>query len=334
MTDRKTDAGLTAVQRVDMITRHMDVVADLVNRRYVEHKAWFQCPAPSQVNAGLRSAAAGDTEAAVLRYKGFRYQARASAPGDLLAVVALHGNGSFTQARDQACFTRGDAILLPDDQPFRADMNDCVFALISIPSRLAGELAEEHTGLPAAGLRFTSMTPLNTAARTSWAQTAAFICRQILDAPQAGLSLIVAQEMTRLAAATILHAFPNTTMTAAGGSRPLRLPPATTRRAAAYIEACAAQPLTIPQIAERAGVTPRALQYAFRRHYDTTITGYLRQTRLDRAHQELKAADPLVGDTVAAVAHRWGWANPASFAAAYRRRYGISPSTTLRALPR
>ena len=83
-------------------------------------------------------------------------------------------------------------------------------------------------------------------------------------------------------------------------------------------------------MAEAAGVTGRALQMAFMRHYDTTPTGYLRRVRLERAHRELKDADPAVGVTVAAIARRWGWANPSHFAAAYRQVYGEFPRHTLR----
>jgi len=33
---------------------------------------------------------------------------------------------------------------------------------------------------------------------------------------------------------------------------------------------------------------------------------------------------------VADVAHRWGWTNPPSFVLAYRQRFGVLPSSTLR----
>ena len=45
---------------------------------------------------------------------------------------------------------------------------------------------------------------------------------------------------------------------------------------------------------------------------------------------KVKAADPITGATVAEIARQWGWANPAHFATAYRKRYGIAPSHTLR----
>jgi len=36
------------------------------------------------------------------------------------------------------------------------------------------------------------------------------------------------------------------------------------------------------------------------------------------------------GDTVAAIAARWGFAHPGRFAAAYQQQYGTTPATTLR----
>lgn len=67
----------------------------------------------------------------------------------------------------------------------------------------------------------------------------------------------------------------------------------------------------------------RTLQYAFRRYYGTTPTGYLRRVRLERADAELRAADTASGLTVAEVAHRWGWASASQFTAAYQQRFGV-----------
>lgn len=57
---------------------------------------------------------------------------------------------------------------------------------------------------------------------------------------------------------------------------------------------------------------------------------YLRGLRLEQAHRDLEAADPVYGDTVSGIARRWGFANPSRFATAYRQAYGVHPSATLR----
>ena len=82
--------------------------------------------------------------------------------------------------------------------------------------------------------------------------------------------------------------------------------------------------------ARAAGVGPRALQLAFARHLGLSPMAYVRRVRLECAHRELQAADPTSGDTVAAIAARWGFAKPDRFAAAYRAAYGVAPIHTLR----
>ena len=76
-----------------------------------------------------------------------------------------------------------------------------------------------------------------------------------------------------------LGAFPNTIMTSSYLPGPGWVPSSAARHAAEFIETHAGQPLTLGQIATASGVTARALQYAFRRHYGTTPTGYLRRLR-------------------------------------------------------
>ena len=83
------------------------------------------------------------------------------------------------------------------------------------------------------------------------------------------------------------------------------------------------------QVAAIAGVTGRALTDAFRRHYGTTPLDYLHRVRLERAHAQLREAQPGDRLTVPGVARRWGWTSPAQFAAAYQQRFGVPPSHTL-----
>jgi len=82
-------------------------------------------------------------------------------------------------------------------------------------------------------------------------------------------------------------------------------------------------------IAEAVHVTPRAVQYMFRRHLELTPMQYLRELRMRHAHEELLAADRL-RETVGAIAARWGFAHTGRFAVQYRQTYGQSPHQTLR----
>ncbi|MFC5066032.1 AraC family transcriptional regulator [Actinomycetospora atypica] len=101
------------------------------------------------------------------------------------------------------------------------------------------------------------------------------------------------------------------------------------RRAVDVIRDDPALPFTPAGLARLAGASTRTLHDGFRRHLDTTPMAYLRLVRLQRAHAELRLAEP-GGTTVAEVAHRSGFSHVSRFSEAYRRVYGRAPSATLR----
>jgi transcriptional regulator GlxA family with amidase domain len=104
--------------------------------------------------------------------------------------------------------------------------------------------------------------------------------------------------------------------------------PRSVHRAITVMEQDPARPFTVDELAGAAGVSVRSLQQAFRRHTGRTPTEYLRNLRLTGVHGDLIEADPQVA-TVADVAQRWGLTHLGRFAAAYRARFGVNPSTTL-----
>ncbi len=105
--------------------------------------------------------------------------------------------------------------------------------------------------------------------------------------------------------------------------------PRAIRRATELIAAHAAEPLTVSDIAEAVGLSVRALQEGFRRFLDTTPTACLCETRLRQVRRELTAADPTV-TTVTETAIRWGFLHPGRFSVQYHKRFGETPSATLR----
>ncbi|MBO0676930.1 helix-turn-helix transcriptional regulator [Mycolicibacterium sp. S2-37] len=109
-----------------------------------------------------------------------------------------------------------------------------------------------------------------------------------------------------------------------GAARPPGL-----RRSVEFIHDNADGNIGLAEIAAAANLTPRAVQYMFRRHLGVTPMEYLRRVRLDLAHRDLQAANPAV-DTVNSIAGRWGFAHAGRFSVAYRRAYGTPPSATLR----
>ena len=108
-----------------------------------------------------------------------------------------------------------------------------------------------------------------------------------------------------------------------------RTQPTALRRATTFIHENAHRDITLSDIAAAVNLTPRSVQYTFRRHLGTTPLEYLRRVRLDRAHRELQAADPRV-DTVMAIAGRWGFTHAGRFSSVYKKAFGTPPSETLR----
>jgi AraC-like DNA-binding protein len=105
--------------------------------------------------------------------------------------------------------------------------------------------------------------------------------------------------------------------------------PRVVKRAIDAIENHPARPFTSIELAEIAGASVRSLQAGFHEHVGMSPMAYVREVRLERVHQELLGADPSIV-SVADVALRWGFSHLGRFAGMYRKKYGCSPSDSLR----
>ncbi|MBU3737742.1 MAG: AraC family transcriptional regulator [Rhodoferax sp.] len=114
-------------------------------------------------------------------------------------------------------------------------------------------------------------------------------------------------------------------------ARPASPEPRHLRRALDYLHAHAHENLRPAEVARVACVGPRALEAAFRRHLDQTLSGYARGLRLDRAREALREAHAAGRATsVTDVALQLGFVHMGRFAAYYRQRFGCTPSEELR----
>ena len=88
------------------------------------------------------------------------------------------------------------------------------------------------------------------------------------------------------------------------------------------MESHVADPLSLPQLAVIAGVSPRQLNRLFRDRLRISTMGYYRDLRLDVA-QRLMSHSPL---SLTEIALATGFANSAHFARVYTARFGEAPS--------
>jgi AraC-like DNA-binding protein len=99
-------------------------------------------------------------------------------------------------------------------------------------------------------------------------------------------------------------------------------------RSIEFIQARAGGPVGLVELATYCGASLRTLQILFRRELQCTITQYILKTRLERAHNLLKAAPP--GTSITGVALQCGFNHMSQFAQSYRGAFGELPSSTLR----
>jgi AraC-like DNA-binding protein len=104
--------------------------------------------------------------------------------------------------------------------------------------------------------------------------------------------------------------------------------PRDVRRAIDYIEAHLDTNLTISDIVRATGVAGRTLFKHFKDFKGVSPMGYARSARFRQVRQALLQADR--EQSVADIAARWGFAHMGRFAVEYRRRFGESPSRTLK----
>lgn len=177
-------------------------------------------------------------------------------------------------------------------------------------------------------LRFDLGMDMTRQAVRSWRNVVELLTREIDTDGGIPAEPLAMTELQRLLFSQLLLAQPNN-YSADLHREPMGSAPKVIKRAVELIEAHAAEPLTVEDVAEAVGISVRALQEGFRRFLDTTPMNQLRDVRLGHIRAELAVADP-TRTTVSEVATRWGFLHPGRFAALYRRRFGESPSATLR----
>lgn len=102
--------------------------------------------------------------------------------------------------------------------------------------------------------------------------------------------------------------------------------PGFVRRALDFMQSNLHREVSLVDIAETAGVSPRGLQRGFRDHIGEAPMKYLQRVRLERARNDITCAE--ASASVADIAGRYGFAHKGRFSAAYRAQFGELPSET------
>ncbi|HEY1570313.1 MAG TPA: AraC family transcriptional regulator [Pseudonocardiaceae bacterium] len=315
-------------------TTDLDCARNAVGRIFTDHQLELLGP-QSHLRAQMNSRRLKDTALNFLSY-GARTRIRPDRLDTFYLVqIPLSGRAEIRCGAEHIYSELGNAPVLSPTEPLLLHWSaDCAQLLARIDrsaleSRLS-DLIDEPLREP---LRFTAEMDVGTGQGLSW--------RRLLEAAVADLdgpALMVEHPL-------VAHDFEQTLMTAlllaqssnytekiqdaiddAGAGRALSR---AARIAVDWIENHPEYEHTTASLARSAGVSERTLQITFRNELDMPPTDYLRDVRLRRVHDELRAADP-GSVTVAEVAARWGFLHLGHFSARYSRKFGEPPSRTLR----
>lgn len=248
----------------------------------------------------------------------------------LLVMMPLAGTAEVCCGDEHIVSTPELASVVTPTEPLRETVHaDCDQVMVRIERTLLERTCSAHLGHDLrAPLRFRLGLDMRAAATRNWLALVNYLLTDLdTDAPALQSPLLRAQA-EHLVVTNLLLSQPHNYSEAL--RQPARAPaPGHVKRVEDYIAAHAAEPLTIADLARVAGTSSSALHAAFRDFRGTTPMQRLKQLRLERVHNELRAARP-GATSVTAVATRWGFCHMGHFTANYTRRFGEAPSATLR----
>ena len=234
------------------------------------------------------------------------------APPGLSVVLALGAPARLRWAggglRADLTLRRGDLLVVPAGLVHRVDLLDPVDALtVSASPGLAGALAPE-IGDPAA------FEP-RLGVRDRHAEAALRAVLAEVDRPGGPSRLL-----TEAAASTALLRLLRPAV--AEADAPNALPAVCVRRVADYVHAHLGRDLGVADLAAVAGLSPAHFSRLFAAATGEPPHRYVRSVRLDEAALLLRHTDRPVLDVALDV----GYGDPSAFGAAFRRRFGRSPT--------
>lgn len=304
----------------------LEEARSLVSRVMKPH-ALHQTRARERLNARMHHVALGELSLSRLRYGATVQIDPGALESFFLVQMPLAGNASITSGSQSV---QSDCDMATVLSPLEANRmcwhsgNDQVMLRISrtlLERMLAGHLGRrlEQPLRFELGFRWRESV--------AWRNLLAYLMDCARHAPDWLHHKLALTQLEQLAASILLTTHTHNYSEIPPPRRAAILP-RHVRRAQEYAKNHAHEPLTIAQIAHEAGVSERSLYAGFKEFLGTSPMHYLRDVRMDNVRNELASG---LADTVSSVALRWGFAHMGRFSREYKKRYGQTPSETLRA---
>jgi AraC-like DNA-binding protein len=328
--ERDRTARLAAFNRVS--TDDVDAAAEAVGRIFCPHELTpVRASAPDFY--ALHNCAAFDGFS--INYVAYGGSVSID-PGCLdsffLLQIPLQGSARIaTAAREVESRPGAVASLLSPTIPTQMTWDgDCGQLILLLDRRLVEQRAAALSGKPVGAVEFAPAIDLNQACgRELLSRTAYLVDLAEHLGPRRPLAPVAAAEWREILLGALLNGQRHSRSQAMqvfegrAETQPQRL-----RRARDCLYAHASEPLDLAQLAEVTRIGIRALQIGFRRHFGTSISQMLLDIRLAHLNARLSCARP--GEHVTDIAYELGFTHLSRMANAYGKKFGETPSTTLR----
>lgn len=323
--------GVPLAEGEQFCTDDLDVIRVIGSEVLVPHHV--DALAPLRPNARLNAAKLGGTTLAYMDYKSKMRLTAPTTERTFFITLPLTGRAEASRGsrggREYAPSAPGKGVAFASDEWGQITLGagyQQFFLRIERPTleaKLSGLLDRDVT----APLRFEFSVDLQRPTLRTWVDCMNLLRSTLERGPDAETPPLLADKIEDMVLTGLLVGQPN------NYSEALHTPhqlcrPRTVKLVIDLMEAQPEQHLSLSDMARVAGVSARTLQDAFKRYVGISPTAYLRDVRLHRVRAELTNATSQV--SVTEVASRWGFTHLGRFSAAYRQRFGESPSQTAR----
>jgi AraC-like DNA-binding protein len=325
----RRSVGVVSVGSAPVVqTNDVDEARELLDRAYVplEINPIGRCPLDLQMS----SAEHGVLTAGYIQFGG---EVRLRVPDVRSYHVDIPLSGQATNGwddghQDMAVASVSAGIFMPDMPVDITWSSGCRQICLMVSAQEMRRQLETMLDQPVlAAVEFERRLNLKTPSSASWLELVTVLMREA-NRPDGLLSHRLAKDnLQHLLIQYLLLMQPhNYTEALRAGERPSSV--GVVRRAIELMRTYPEASWTTAKLAQKTGLSARALQKSFARAGELPPMTYLRHLRLHRVHAELLNADPR-SVTVTAVASRWGFFHFGRFAQQYYQQFGESPSVTL-----
>ena len=253
-----------------------------------------------------------------------------SLPDDLLVIVPATGTSTITTPRGTVS---GSPVMAAIPEPGATMTLECGADAAHLVVRIARHAFDTHLSRLLGRtldrpIEFEPAFDLSQVSANRWNFAVQMLHAEVLEPDSLLHDTIGLGSLEEFLMSALLHCHASNFTSQLSGAKPPTSE--AVRRSMDYIEEHLAEPISVHDVSDAAGVSVRTLQNLFAKEADQSPTNWIKNRRLERVRSDLADASASSDITVTDIASRWGFNHLGRFAVTYKNRFGESPSQTLR----